>query len=62
LARADSRFESGFVTDLGIVTNSIEQVMEQAMNEESENILLVKGKGKMGEDEEVLMGGFSPAA
>jgi hypothetical protein len=62
LARADGRFESGFVKDTGVVTNSIQQVIEQAMNEESENILLGKGKGKgkMGEEEEVLMRGFSP--
>jgi hypothetical protein len=48
------------VKDTGVVTNSIQQVIEQAMNEESENILLGKGKGKMGEEEEVLMRGFSP--
>jgi hypothetical protein len=60
LARVDGRFESGFAKDSGLVTNSIQQVIEQALNEESENILLAKGKGKMGEDEEVLMRGFSP--
>jgi hypothetical protein len=38
------------------------EVTEQAMNEESENILIVKGKGKMGENKEVLMKGFSPTA
>jgi ribosomal protein S24E len=60
LARADGRFESVFVKDSSIVTNSIQQVIEQALNEESENILLAKGKGKIGEDEEVLMRGLFP--
>ena len=36
--------------DSGIVSNSIQPVIKQALNEESENILLAKGKGKMGED------------
>ena len=62
LTRADGRFEYGFVKDSGLVTNSIQQVNEQALNEDRENILLAKGKEKMGEDEEVLMRGFSPTS
>jgi hypothetical protein len=60
LARADGNFESGKVRGSGDVSNSLQNVIEHALNEESVNLLLSKGKGKMGEDEEVLMRGFSP--
>lgn len=59
LARADDRFESGEVRGSGAIS-SLQKVIEHALNEESANLLIDKGKGKMGEDEEVLMRGFSP--
>jgi hypothetical protein len=60
LARANGRFESKVMKGSSTISNSIQKVIEHALNEESENILLAKGKGKMGEEEEVLMRSFSP--
>jgi hypothetical protein len=60
LARADGRFEAGEVRGSGAVSTSLQKVIEHALNEENANLLIDKGKGIMGEDEEVLMRGFSP--
>ena len=60
LAKANGRFESEAMKGLGAVSNSIQKVIEHALNEESESILLAKEKGNMGEEEEVSMRGFSP--
>jgi hypothetical protein len=42
------------------ISNSLQKVIEHALSEESKSFLLNKGKGNIGEDEEVLMRGFSP--
>jgi hypothetical protein len=60
LARADGKFESGKARGSGAFSNSLQKVIENALSEENESLLINKGKGKMGEDEEVLMRGFSP--
>jgi hypothetical protein len=60
LARADGKFESGKARGSGAFSNSLQKVIENALSEENESFLINKGKGKMGEDEEVLMRGFSP--
>jgi hypothetical protein len=59
LARADGRYGSSEVRGSGAFSNSLQKVIENALNEKSANLLKVKGKGKM-EEEEVLMRGFSP--
>jgi hypothetical protein len=59
LARADGRYESGEERGLGPKSQSLQQVIEYALNEESANVLKDKGKGKMEEDEEILMKFFS---
>ena len=60
LARADGRYESGEVRGSSAFSNSLQKVIENALNEESANLLKVLGKGKMEEEKEVLMRGFSP--
>ena len=60
LARANGRYESGEVKGSGPKSQSLQQVIEYALNEESANVLKDKGKDKMGEDKEILMRGFSP--
>jgi hypothetical protein len=60
LARIDGRFESGEVRGLDQISQSLQKVIEDALNEENANLLKDKGKSKMEEDEEVLMRGFSP--
>lgn len=60
LARADGRYESGEVRRSGAVSNSLQKVIENPLNEESAVFLKDKRKGKMGEEEVVLMRGFSP--
>jgi hypothetical protein len=60
LARADGNIKSGRVRELDDASNSLQDVIEHALGEESEKLLLAKGKNKMGDDEEVLMRGFSP--
>jgi hypothetical protein len=60
LVRADGNIKSGRVRELDDASNSLQDVIEHALGEESEKLLLAKGKNKMGDDEEVLMRGFSP--
>jgi hypothetical protein len=60
LARIDGRFESGQVRGSDQISQSLQKVIEDALNEENANLLNDKGKSKMEEDEEVLMRGFSP--
>jgi hypothetical protein len=60
LARADDRYESDEMIGSDPKPQSLQRVIENALNKESETILRDKGKGKMGEDEEILMRGFSP--
>ena len=60
LARADGKIESGKLRGSGAFSHSLQEVIENALFEENESLLINKGKGKMGEDEEVLMRGFSP--
>ncbi|XP_059431576.1 uncharacterized protein LOC132165089 [Corylus avellana] len=62
LARADGRGDADEVKGAGAVSNTLQKVIEYALNEESANLLVDKGKGKMGEEEEVLMRGSSPTA
>jgi hypothetical protein len=59
LARADGNVKSGRVRELDDASNSLQDVIEHALGEESEKLLLAKGKNKMGDDKEVLMRGFS---
>jgi hypothetical protein len=56
LVRAKDRYESGEVKGSGTFS-SIQKVLKTALVDENAR---VKGKGKMGEEEEVLMRGFSP--
>jgi hypothetical protein len=44
----------------GPYSQSLQKIIEYALNEESDNLLKDKGKGKMGGEEEVLMKGFTP--
>jgi hypothetical protein len=60
LARADGRYESGEERGSGPHFQSLQKVIEYALNEESDNLLKDKGKGKMGGEEEDLMRGFTP--
>jgi hypothetical protein len=60
LARADGNFETRKTSGSGAFSNSLQKVIEHALSKENENLLLNKGKGKMGIDEEDLMRGFSP--
>jgi hypothetical protein len=60
LARAGGRFESGEVRDSDHISQSLQKVIEHALNEESANLLKDKGKRIMEEEEEVLMRGSSP--
>jgi hypothetical protein len=60
LARTDGRFESGEVRGSDQFSQSLQKVIEDALNEENANLLKDKGKSKMEEEEEVLMRGFSP--
>jgi hypothetical protein len=56
LARADGRHESGEVRGSGTFS-SIQRALETALADENAK---VKGKGQMGDEEEVLRRGFSP--
>ena len=60
LARVDGSFKSGGVRESGDISNSLPNVIEHALGEESAKLLLAKGENKMGDDDEVLMIGFSP--
>jgi hypothetical protein len=56
LARADGRYELGEVRGSGTFS-SIQRTLETALAYENAK---VKGKGQMGEEEEVLRRGFPP--
>jgi hypothetical protein len=60
LARADGRHESREERGSGPYSQSLQKIIEYALNEESDNLLKNKGKGKIGGEEEVLMRGFTP--
>jgi hypothetical protein len=48
------------VSESSYVSKSLQNVVEHALNEESSNLLIAKGKNKIGDEEEVLMRGVSP--
>jgi hypothetical protein len=56
LARANGNIKSGFIELENF--SSLQNGVESALGEESTK---VKGKGKMGEEEEILMRGSSPS-
>jgi hypothetical protein len=60
LARADGRYESGEERGSVPHSQSLQKIIEYALNEKSDNLLKDKGKDKMGGEEEVLMRGFTP--
>jgi hypothetical protein len=45
--------------DIGPKSHSLQEAIEFALSEEN---IKNKGKGKLGEEEEILMRGFSPSA
>jgi hypothetical protein len=59
LTRAEGRCGLGEVKDSGPKSQSLQEAIEFALNEEN---IKNKGKGKLGEEEEILMRAFSPTA